>query len=126
MKTHRGQIVEVQVRKSEANISELCRQLNISRSSLYNWFENKNLRLEYVYRIGVALNHDFSNEIQELSSEEVKNEMAILENSDTIVNEVGIEVWKDKYVSLLENVKELLEVKKREYKAFTNKIDGTF
>jgi hypothetical protein len=110
MNKHQGQIVEYVVRKNGFSLSELAIALNINRRSLYNWFQAKQLKKSIIHRIGCVLRHDFSKEFPELFLSEDFNsiyepkkyrpEPASLINDD--------EIWKHKYITLLEQYSQLL------------------
>ena len=111
MNKHQGQIVEYIVRKNGFSLSELAKALNINRRSLYNWFQAKTLKKSVIHRIGCVLRHDFSKEFPELFLSEDFNsiyepkkyrpEPASLSANDD-------EVWKHKYIALLEQYSQLL------------------
>jgi len=52
MDKHYGQIVELIIRKKGYSISELARLSYVNRRSVYNWFNQKYLKPEIIYRIG--------------------------------------------------------------------------
>lgn len=99
---HRGQIVKKAVVNSGIKISELSRKINKSRRFIYIMFDTELMPIHYVKQIGEVINYDFSKEITEIHN---------IENS-----EGHQDYWKDKYISLLEEHKELyiLYLKKRE------------
>jgi lambda repressor-like predicted transcriptional regulator len=112
MENHYGQIVEYTIRKKGYSIADLARLANVNRRSVYNWFNQKHLKIEIIYRVGVVLKHDFSVEFPELFTpsdfegiKEVKQPIS----DDPIFWELpSHHVWKDRYISLLENYNKLL------------------
>lgn len=64
---HRGQVVEDIVRKSGFPLSKIAERLKISRRTLYQWFTYPELSIEKIARIGRIINHDFSEELTEMS-----------------------------------------------------------
>jgi len=106
MDKHRGQLVEYIVRKKYCSISELAIALDINRKSIYNWFQTKHLDSYIIYRIGKAIEHDFSVEFPELfHSEEFKDIQAsktISKSVTTDKSNAEASQWKDKYLNLLE------------------------
>ncbi|MFD0794260.1 helix-turn-helix domain-containing protein [Mucilaginibacter litoreus] len=110
---HFGQIVEKVIRRDGYSISELARLTNVNRRSVYNWFKQKRLRPEIIYRIGLALNYDFSKDFPTLFNvnefKNIKNSQQLLNNSWVIPHEEKSEsYWKDRYISLLEKYNDLL------------------
>jgi AcrR family transcriptional regulator len=110
MEKHYGEIVEYYVRKKGVSITELAAGLNVNRRTVYNYFQNKYLKIDIIFDIGVLISHDFSSEFPELfTSEEfekktrqnVNNYLVVDPNSDE-------EKWKDKYIQLLEAYNETL------------------
>jgi hypothetical protein len=106
MNTHQGQIVEYIVRKNGYSISDLAKALEVNRRSMYNWFNQKELKWDVIYRIGYVIRHDFSKEFPLLfTSEDFKGMYA--PKSSVVFLEVnnktgGDDHWKDKYLNLLE------------------------
>lgn len=114
MEQHYGQLVEKVIRRNGYCISELARLSNVNRRSVYNWFNQRNLKSEIIYRIGCALNHDFSVEFPDLfDSTEFSKRKKSNFTTDTVSEKSYDEasndnIWKDKYLLLLEKYIELL------------------
>lgn len=108
MEIHAGSVVEKVVRSSGISIAELARRVKVDRRSLYNWFEQKDLKLEAIARIGYVLGYDFSMEFPELKSVQKMLEVNRLEDSNDGGYFDDTEYWKQKYVTLLEKYNELL------------------
>jgi lambda repressor-like predicted transcriptional regulator len=114
MDQHYGHVVEKVIRMNGYSISELARLTKVNRRSIYNWFDQKYLRADIIYRIGCALNYDFSaefpnliliNEFKRLSDMRMKNE-----NVEMLLHKQANEsYWKDKYINLLEKYNDLLK-----------------
>lgn len=64
---HRGEVVEEIVRKSGYPLTKIAERLSISRRTLYQWFTYESLSIEKIARIGRIINHDFSEELSEMS-----------------------------------------------------------
>ncbi|WP_183559906.1 hypothetical protein [Mucilaginibacter sp. SP1R1] len=109
---HHGQIVERLVRKNNYNITELARHTAVNRGMVYQWFNQKYLKADIIYRIGCIMNYDFSEEFPEFFT---KNDFKAANAPDNLRASVKFsdnqgeqDVWKDKYVSLLEKYSQLL------------------
>lgn len=112
MDLHHGQIVERVIRRNGYSISELSRLAHVNRRSVYNWFNQKHLKPEIIFRIGCALKHDFSIEFPHLFS---KDDFKVIFDKDqpesperTAAETTGSSNWKDKYINLLEQYNKLL------------------
>lgn len=103
---HKGEIVEKAVRASGIKITELARQIGVSRRHLYNLFENSNLSFEFIYKIGKIIHYDFSKDFSlypdSINQDEKKNHI----NDDPTLYSENIN-WKNKYLELLEKYNEL-------------------
>lgn len=112
MDKHQGQILEYIVRKNGYSITNLARDTNVNRRSIYNWFNQKQLKSDIIFNIGCILRHDFSKEFPELfKSDDFKiifksGSMDVINTTDTYKN--ASTIYKDKYLSLLEKYHELL------------------
>jgi lambda repressor-like predicted transcriptional regulator len=112
MEEHYGHIVEMLVRKKGYSISEIARLTHVNRRSVYNWFNQKYLKTEIIYRIGCILKHDFSVEFPNLFTKEEFQEVHNYkepDSDDPIFWELPTHhVWKDRYIALLEEYNKLL------------------
>jgi len=113
MLIHHGQIVERIVRRNGHSISDVARLANVNRRSVYNWFNQQQLKPEIIYRIGCVINHDFSEELPQLfTSEDFQKgfrKTSFLNNiSDDADGLDNNQIWKDKYIDLLERYNYLL------------------
>ena len=104
---HHGQIVERVVRRANIGISEIARKLKISRRTLYNWFESKQISIDIIRRIGYVTGHDFSLEMPDEFAADCMREaglhLGIPFNSTGEKNE-EVYYWMERYIKLLENV----------------------
>ena len=108
MDKHYGQIVELVIRKKGFSISELARLTHMNRRSVYNWFNQKYLKQEIIYQIGIILSHDFSVEFPELFTKEDFSQNLQGLNNLSIWDSPNPPAWKDKYIELLEKYNNLL------------------
>ena len=103
---HRGEIIKGAIYKSGVPITELAKRLGKSRRWMYLMFENSNVSLDLVIKIGKIIHYDFTDEIKELGlSTKLRHEM----NSTFENEEPSSEYWKNKYLKLLEEYNELLK-----------------
>ena len=111
MESNAGQIVERVVRRNKVSISELARRLHVNRRSVYNWFDQKTLKIDIICKIGHVLNHDFSVDFPEAFGE---RGFGLMENLIESVNDSehrhpsSVHYWMVKYIALLEKYNELL------------------
>lgn len=114
---HQGQIVERAVRCNRMGISEISRRLYVSRRTLYNWFETKDLGLDIICKIGFVIGHDFSKELPEEFAKKTNSfsgeVMADLQNPGDKPKD-PIYYWMDRYIKLLEKFNELLSQQQKD------------
>lgn len=65
-KLHRGEIVKSIISRLKISKTLIADRLNIHRTTLYGYFEEPDLSLDKVVKIGAIINHDFSVEIPEV------------------------------------------------------------
>ncbi len=106
---HRGEIIRKAVYNSGYTITEIAKTIGKSRRWMYLMFENSNVSLDVVMKIGKIIRYDFSQEIREFSSfsTKINNTFPSVENE-----EPSAEYWKNKYLKLLEDYSELLKATK--------------
>lgn len=113
MESHDGAIVEKVVRRSGLSITELARRCNVNRRSVYNWFNQKTLKLDVIIKIGGVLEHDFSQEFPESFDKKefagIKHISDPDEQEEEQPDQNNIHYWMSKYIVLLEKYNELLQ-----------------
>lgn len=103
---HRGEIIRKAVYNSGLTITEIAKSIGKSRKWMYLMFENSNVSLDLVLKIGKIIRYDFTSDFKELSSSaRIKNESFV----DSEEHESNAEFWKNKYLKLLEEYNELLK-----------------
>lgn len=110
--THRGKIVEYIVRRHPFGLSEISRKLNVSRRTLYNWFEKEDLDMSDIGKIGFAIGYDFSNEfpgVHEHSHANLKDQVTEAVRVDR--ENQAVYYWMEKYIRLMEQYNEILSCK---------------
>jgi hypothetical protein len=123
MEKHYGKTVERVVRRNGDSISELARLTKVNRRAVYNWFNQQYLKADIIYRIGCALQHDFSVEFPELFSKDTFSKVYQKTPSvglEIVTAQSDVDYWKDKYIDLLEKYKELLIANANNMKSTTN------
>lgn len=88
---HRGEFIKNKISEIGISLSELSRRLNISRKTMYNWFEDDDLPIEHVLSIGKVVNIDFRTEFPDIFKNGVEEP----------INQYGTN-WREKYFALLE------------------------
>jgi len=108
-----GQVLERVVRRDRMGISELSRKLNVSRRTIYNWFDQKSLNPEIIWKVGSVIGHDFSIELPETFA---KTSTDIREAFDAHTEDLAngdansVYFWMNKYIKLLEKYNEILRL----------------
>lgn len=100
---NKGEIVELVIRRNNLSISELSRRLHVSRRSVYNWFEQKDLSLDIICKIGDVLDYDFSADFPDLFTTRKSRIISRMDNEiigDQQLNSANY--WRNKYINLLE------------------------
>ena len=110
MDIHMGKLLERVIRKKGLNISGLAREIGVNRRSLYNWFEEKNIKVEVLQKVSEVIDHDFSAQFPNILGQE-QNKKAEVSNATMVKDK---EYWKDKYILLLERYSELLSEKEKD------------
>jgi predicted transcriptional regulator len=104
---HRGEIVEKAVRNSGYPLTKLVSRLGKSRRWIYNVFENPQLPIDHILRIGKIIHHDFTDEIDEFKV--ISQQTAESFMSPYTAANKDAEFWRTKYYELLEKYNALLE-----------------
>lgn len=111
MSSHQGNIIEKIIRREGHSLTDVAKALGVNRRSIYNWFLQPRLKPEIIIRIGQAVSHDFSIEFPALFVSADFNAAT----ADAMPEEINI--WKEKYLDLLERYNFLLEHQQRKLTA---------
>ena len=109
---HHGQTLEKIIRRNGHSISNIAREINVNRRSVYNWFTQRRLKTEIILNVGKVIDYDFSGDFPELFKPVIFRRLM---SDDTIGAEGQFRdsfdkdlIWKDKYLDLLERYNFLL------------------
>lgn len=97
--------------RTKIGISELSRILNVSRTSIYNWFEQEYISIDTVCKIGHAIGHDFANEFPEefaRAGNQIMSDLITGKLDQQQYYNNSVQYWMNKYITLLEKHNELL------------------
>jgi predicted transcriptional regulator len=108
---HRGELVEKAVRQSGFPLTKLAERLGKSRRWIYNAFENAQLPIDHILRIGKIIHHDFSDEIEELKGKSLQTDETFMQPYGPVKD---AEYWRSKYYEVLEKYNALLETVSRD------------
>lgn len=113
MELHHGQTIERIIRRNGYSITELARLTSVNRRSVYNWFNQRHLKPEIIYRIGTVINYDFSTIFpglfinDDFNPASARPGIVVAEPTPAIPDDDNI-IWKNKYIELLERYNEML------------------
>lgn len=93
MLIHRGEKIFEKLKERGMSITKFSEQLDIARSTAYNWFERADLPIEYVIQCSKVLDYDFLEDFK--AGLQVKQ-------STVAEPEPAYGSWKEKYYDLLE------------------------
>ena len=101
---HRGEVLQLAVRKHKLKITQVVKKLGISRGTFYNHIEDPNLPLEVLEKYGKALGYDFTTDLPEMSKYTFEEPSEVYGQQPSTIEEAikQRDYWKDKYIALLE------------------------
>ena len=102
---HRGEIIEKAIRNSGMPLTSVARKIGKSRQWIYLLFQNPNVSLNIVVKIGKIIYYDFSTDIKDLTLNRISFEEP---NEEKNKKE---ESWKEKYYLLMEEHLQLIKKK---------------
>lgn len=104
MEEHRGKILENAIREKGYTFAAAAKRMNISRRTLYNYFDEPELAWQKIIDFDKTLLLGLTGKFTEMSKYMLSN------TSDNIaVDENDPDYWKNKYIALLERYTKLLE-----------------
>jgi len=68
MKRHRGEILEMAIRRGPYPIKTLAHKLGISRNTIYSKFKQYDLEYEFILKVGDIIHYDFKAIFPELKT----------------------------------------------------------
>lgn len=110
MLINRGEILEKIFKASGFTLTELSKRVSYDRTTVYRHFAKPDLEFSILLKYGKALNHDFTVEFPELLSyfgtiEEPMNAYTPQTLAEALKER---DLWKDKYIKLLEKHNSLI------------------
>lgn len=105
---NKGEIVELVIRRNNLSISELSRRLHVSRRSVYNWFDQTDLSLDVICKIGEVLDYDFSPDFPDLFNRKKLKSIDMHPEQQEETQQNSVNYWRNKYINLLEKHNEIL------------------
>lgn len=102
MRKHRGEIIERAVRESGMSLVAVSSKLKVSRRTLYNYFDQADLSVEMIERIGKVIHADINELLEMVGYSQSRVSPTASEKGDDVF-------WKNKYIDLLEKYNALLE-----------------
>lgn len=99
---HYGEIVKNKIDELDMNKTAIAEKLGMARNTLYRHLDTPNLSLDIILNIGKIIKYDFTNEIPQLKELAKKKKTA---------DELDIDYWRDKYVTLQDDYIALLKAK---------------
>lgn len=124
-----GQVLERVVRRDRMGISELSRKLNVSRRTIYNWFDQKTLNYEIICKVGTVIGYDFSIDLPEVFAGigvNYQNQLGMQSLEYKKASAISVYFWMNKYISLLEKYNEILIINAEEFHLKEVQLKSTF
>jgi transcriptional regulator with XRE-family HTH domain len=107
---HKGEIIEKIVRESNIPLTQIAKKLGVTRRTIYNIFEKYNVDNDTVLKIGKIIYYDFSIQFPQLKKVNIVEEPSEIYNEKSIPElKREVELWKSKYIELLEEYNKLLK-----------------
>lgn len=113
MNVHFGEIIHRAVKEKKFPITLLAERLHKSRQHIYNLFQNANVPIDEILKIGKIIQYDFTQDLKELAL--VPEEFILEKLTEPEIKLESVMYWKSKYFELLEEHKLLL---KKEFKSY--------
>lgn len=79
---HLGSLVKQELLKQDKSVFWLSEAIKVERSGIYKLFRRKNISMQLLLKISIALNHDFFEDISE-ALKNSKLESESMESSDS-------------------------------------------
>ena len=119
---HQGEILQEAIKNSGISITRIVEEMGITRPTIYRKFKESVIDYNFVTRVGVIINHDFSNDFTSVQQSalpfvtplpktsvtaSVTSRVTPVQNSDSDPSR-QLSTLQTKYIALLEAYNELL------------------
>ena len=119
---HQGEILQEAIKNSGISITRIVEEMGITRPTIYRKFKESVIDYNFVTRVGVIINHDFSNDFTSVQQSalpfvtpipktsvtaSVTSRVTPVQNSDSDPSRQLLTL-QTKYIALLEAYNELL------------------
>jgi hypothetical protein len=106
---HKGELLKKAVEQSGMNITIIAKKINKSRGWFYSVFKNGKISIDTLLQIGNVIHYDFTSELKELKKYKTNDSSMTLQEPETQYKSKDQHVWKEKYLTLLEEHNTLLK-----------------
>jgi len=111
-KLNRGQVLATAVEASGLGKEEVANKAGYSRSAYYKHIENPNLDYHILIIYGKAIKYDFTEEFPDMPKYLLEEPEEAYGKPKTLEEAIKImELWKNKYLELLEKYNRLIEAR---------------
>ena len=110
MKKHKGEIIELATRNSGYSLKQVAKRLGVSRSTLYNRFQDIDLSDDFILKLSEVIHHDFSNDLPHLKTSDKYSEFKETPAIYQSMNQRELVALQKKYYELLETHGRLLKL----------------
>lgn len=110
MKKHKGEIIELAIRNSGYSLKQVAKRMGISRSTLYNRFDDIDISDDFILTLSQVIHHDFSKEFSHLKDNTLLQEAQEGLATYKKTNHAELLILQKKYCQLLEAYSKLLKI----------------
>lgn len=108
-----GKFIQRAVKYKNFTVSPILNIQHKSRQDIYNLFQNPNVPIDEILKIGKIIQYDFTQDLKQLTS--IPEEFILEKLTEPEIKLESVMYWKSKYFELLEEHKLLL---KKEFNSY--------
>lgn len=102
---HHGEIIKTAIKQKGIKVTELTKKLEISKYKLHKAFNTPILEEAFIIRLGIAIQHDFSESIPEIAHAYTLKKSIQKQEAETLKKKINH--MEEKYLQLLEHYTKL-------------------
>jgi predicted transcriptional regulator len=106
---HKGEIIKVAVTESGVSITHLAEEMGVTRKTIYNIFDRIDVDNNTILKIGTIIHYNFSEKLPKLKSIQIDDPLEEYPLKTTSQLKEEVDLWKGKYIALLEEYNKLLK-----------------
>lgn len=106
---HKGEIIKKAVNQSGVTVTQVAKGMSVTRKTIYNIFDRIDVDNDTILKIGAIIHYDFTEKFPKLKNNKTEEPQEAYHSQVVAELKDEVDLWKGKYIALLEEYNKLLK-----------------